>query len=225
MKKVLITGSSDGIGKEIVKQLDNDNYELFLFGRSEEKMNNLEVNTKHHKFIFDMLDEDKLYENLNTIKDMGGVEIVINNAGFNAGKDLVQDIKIDDLKKMLQLNAIDYLIVIQEMIPQMLEKGQGQIVNILSSVCKFNNPNNGAYTASKLACEALSKTLVKEVKDKGIKVLDVYPGGVDTSFRANKRQDYLRPETIAKHIVYAIENNDDGMIQEIVCRPIVESNY
>ena len=85
---------------------------------------------------------------------------------------------------------------------------------------------NSAYTTiSGKYVTIVQNNIVKEVKDKGIKVLDVYPGGVDTSFRANKRQDYLRPETIAKHIVYAIENNDDGMIQEIVCRPIVESNY
>ena len=83
----------------------------------------------------------------------------------------------------------------------------------------------GGYTASKKAMEALSKILVKEVKDKGIKVLDVYPGGVDTNFRINERTDYLRPETIAKHIIYVLENNEDGMMQEIVCRPIVENNY
>ena len=83
----------------------------------------------------------------------------------------------------------------------------------------------GGYTASKKAMEALSKILVKEVKDKGVKVLDVYPGGVDTNFRRSERTDYLRPETIAKHIIYVLENNEDGMMQEIVCRPVVENNY
>ena len=107
----------------------------------------------------------------------------------------------------------------------MLDNKEGMIINILSSCCRFNNPTMAGYTASKDAMESISKILVKEVKDKGVKVLDVYPGGVDTNFRTNDRPDYLKPETIAKHIIYAIENNEDGMIQEIVVRPTVESNY
>ena len=99
------------------------------------------------------------------------------------------------------------------------------IINILSSCCLFSNPDNGGYTSSKDAFEALSKILVKEVKDAGVKVLDVYPGGVDTNFRTNDRPDYLKPETVAKHVIYALENNEDGMLQEIVVRPVVESNY
>ena len=56
-------------------------------------------------------------------------------------------------------------------------------------------------------------------------MLDVYPGGVDTNFRTNDRPDYLKPETVAKHVIYALENNEDGMLQEIVVRPVVENNY
>ncbi|MBQ0036565.1 MAG: SDR family NAD(P)-dependent oxidoreductase, partial [Firmicutes bacterium] len=64
----------------------------------------------------------------------------------------------------------------------------------------------------------------KEVKDKGIVVTAIYPGGVDTNFRTINRDDYLRADTIADAIVYAI-NNKDGLLQEIVVRPVVENNY
>ena len=123
------------------------------------------------------------------------------------------------------VNCLSHLVCIEALLPRMLEKGEGMIVNVLSSCCKANIATMGGYTASKKAMEALSKILVKEVKDKGVKVLDVYPGGVDTNFRRSERTDYLRPETIAKHIIYVLENNEDGMMQEIVCRPVVENNY
>ena len=226
MRKILITGASDGIGKAIVKELENDQEtKLYLFGRTQAKMDAINQQNILKKYVFDLNDREKLYAALKDINDEGGVDILINNAGANLGKEKVLDIDIERLEKMFSLNVTAQLICIQEVSKKMLEKGEGQIVNVLSSCCKFANPTTGAYTASKCAMEALSKILVKEVKDQGIKVMDVYPGGVDTNFRSNERPDYLRPQTIARHIVYAINNNEDGMIQEVICRPMCENNY
>lgn len=225
MKKVLITGASDGIGKQIAKLLDKDGYSLYLFGRTQSKLDALDIEHCARKFCFDMKDEESLNKALDSINADGGVDVLINNAGFNAGKAEVKDINLDDLKGMIQVNALAPLTCIQKLVPNMLEKKDGMIVNVLSTTCLFSNPSNGGYTSSKALFESLSKILVKEVKDQGVKVLDVYPGGVDTNFREAERPEYLKAETIAKHIVYAIENNDDGMIQEIIVRPTCENNY
>ncbi|MCI6700059.1 MAG: SDR family oxidoreductase [Erysipelotrichaceae bacterium] len=225
MKKILITGGSDGIGKALALMLDEKGYETYIFGRNPEKLNNLKLNHCIKKYAFDLKDRDKLNEALNDINNSGGVDILINNAGFNYKKEEVKDINISGLEDMMWVNCLSHLVCIEAVLPRMLEKGEGMIVNVLSSCCKANIATMGGYTASKKAMEALSKILVKEVKDKGVKVLDVYPGGVDTNFRRNERTDYLRPETIAKHIIYVLENNEDGMMQEIVCRPVVENNY
>ena len=225
MKKILITGGSDGIGKALALMLDEKGYETYIFGRSPEKLNNLKLNHCIKKYAFDLKDRDKLNEALNDINNSGGVDILINNAGFNYKKEEVKDINISGLEDMMWVNCLSHLVCIEAVLPRMLEKGEGMIVNVLSSCCKANIATMGGYTASKKAMEALSKILVKEVKDKGVKVLDVYPGGVDTNFRRSERTDYLRPETIAKHIIYVLENNEDGMMQEIVCRPVVENNY
>lgn len=225
MKKILITGASDGIGKALVDILKNKDYQLYLFGRTESKLNSIEGNNIVKKYCFDMKDKAELNKALDDIVEDGGVDILINNAGANLGKASVLDMDIETFEDMMSLNVVSHVMCIQKLGKLMLEKKEGQIVNILSSACLFNNPGMSGYTASKKAMEAVSKALVKEVKDKGVKVLDVYPGGVDTNFRVIDRPDYLRPETIAKHIVYAIENNEDGMFQEIVCRPVVENNY
>ena len=225
MKKILITGGSDGIGKALALMLDEKGYETYIFGRNPEKLNNLKLNHCIKKYAFDLKDRDKLNEALNDINNSGGVDILFNNAGFNYKKEEVKDINISGLEDMMWVNCLSHLVCIEAVLPRMLEKGEGMIVNVLSSCCKANIATMGGYTASKKAMEALSKILVKEVKDKGVKVLDVYPGGVDTNFRRSERTDYLRPETIAKHIIYVLENNEDGMMQEIVCRPVVENNY
>lgn len=225
MKTILVTGATDGIGKAIASLLDEKGYNLYLFGRTPSKMDALNLHHVIGKYCFDMKDRDALNKALDEIQENGGVDVLINNAGFNAGKAEVKDIAIEDIEDMISVNAIAPLICIQKCIPSMLEKKEGMIVNVLSTCCLFDNPNNGGYSASKDTFQALSKALVKEVKDKGVKVMDVYPGGVDTNFRVNDRPDYLKAETIAKHVVYAIENNEDGMIQELVVRPVVENNY
>lgn len=225
MKKILITGASDGVGKALAKLLDEKEYELYVFGRNKEKLENLNLKNVIKSYAFDYSNREELYKALKEIKDNGGVDVIVNNAGANLKKDKVLDININDLDYMFNLNCIGHLICIQELAPRMIEKGNGQIINVLSSCCKHNNPNSAGYTASKNAMESLSKILTKEEKDKGLKVCDIYPGGIDTNFRAIKRNDYLRAETIAKQIVYVIENNEDGIIQEIVTRPVCENNY
>jgi len=226
MKTVLITGASDGIGKATAIKLDSLGYKLFLFGRNKEKLEKLvdDLDNCVKCYAFDANNKEELYKALNDIKEHGGVDVLINNMGANLKKELVKDISIDLFEKMLNLNCVTHLICIEELLPKMIEQKSGNIINVLSSSCKFNNPTIGAYTASKKAMEAISNTLAKEVKEYGVVVTAVYPGGVDSNFRELDRPDYLKPETIAKQIAFALDN-EDGLIQEIVIRPAVENNY
>lgn len=225
MKTVLITGASDGIGKATAIKLNELGYKLFLFGRTKEKLDEVaRLENVVKSYCFDAHNRQDLISALDDINVNGGVDILINNMGANLRKQEVKDIDVEIFEQMLNLNCISHLICIQKVLPTMIEKGHGNIVNILSSCCKYDNPTIGAYTASKKAMEALSNTLRKEVKDKGVVVTTIYPGGVDTNFRTTIRDDYLRADTIADAIVYAI-NNKDGLLQEIVVRPVVENNY
>ena len=225
MKKVLITGASDGIGKASAIKLNELGYKLYLFGRTKEKIDEAsKLDNVVKSYCFDAHDRDKLYFALDDICNDGGVDILINNMGANLKKQEVSEIDIELFEEMLDLNCTSHLICIQKVLPKMIEKGSGNIVNVLSSCCRFNNPTLGSYTASKKAMEAISEILAKEVKDKGVVVTNIYPGGVDTNFRTNKKPEYLRPETIANAIVYAL-NNKDGLMQEIVIRPTIENNY
>ena len=225
-KTVIITGATDGIGKSLAILLSKE-YDLALCGRSEDKMKQLtqELGDCHvYAECFDITDGKKRHSFCEHVeKEFGTVDVLVNNAGANTKKDKIADINLEDLRYMFELNCVSAVGMIQEIYPLMAAKKCGLFVNILSSCCLFNNPMTGSYSASKDAMEGISKILTKEAKADHIGVCNVYPGGVDTNFRAVANHNYLKPETIAKMIKECIEI-EDGCVHDIVIRPFIEDN-
>ncbi|MBR5317580.1 MAG: SDR family NAD(P)-dependent oxidoreductase [Lachnospiraceae bacterium] len=225
-KTVVITGATDGIGKALAILLGKE-YNLALCGRNDEKMKDLiqqlgDCNV--YSECFDITDDEKRKTFCRNVKEkFDTVDVLVNNAGANTKKDKVVDINLEDLRYMFELNCVSAVGMIQEFYPLMAEKQQGLFVNILSTCCLFNNPMAGSYSAAKDAMEGISKILLKEVKADNIGVCNVYPGGVDTNFRAVANHNYLKPETVAKMIKACMEN-EEGCVHDIVIRPFIEDN-
>ena len=225
-KTVMITGATDGIGKALAIMLSGE-YNLALCGRNEDKMNRLLEQLESccvYAECFCLTDSLQRRSFCRSAAEkFGTVDVLVNCAGANTKKDRVADINLDDLRYMFELNCVSAVGMIQEVYPLMAQRKSGLIVNILSSCCLFNNPTTGSYSATKDAMEGISKILTKEARADHIGVCSVYPGGVDTNFRATANPNYLRPETVAGMIRQCIEV-DDGCVHDIVIRPFIEEN-
>ena len=101
----------------------------------------------------------------------------------------------------------------------------GHILNVISSVAHTSMENYSVYSTMKYALHGFTGCLIKEARQVGVKVTGVYPGGVDTDFRANVRPDYMRPESAAQMIVQCIMAPEDVVVHELTFRPIVETNF
>ena len=230
-KVAIITGGSRGIGYATADAFLKEGARVIITASSEESANKAVEKLKEKypdSIVAGMSPDLSNYESvrnafIDATTKYGCVDILVNNAGANVKKDKVVDIDLSQLRYMFELNCISALGMIQGVYSSMKERQAGLIINILSSCCLFNNPMTGAYSASKDAMEGLSKILLKEVKSENIGVCNVYPGGVDTAFRANRNTAYLKPVTVAKMIKNCMEN-EEGCVHDLVLRPFVEDN-
>jgi NAD(P)-dependent dehydrogenase (short-subunit alcohol dehydrogenase family) len=230
-KRIVITGATSGIGRSTTLELLRQGANVAFCGRSEVKINNLLAEIALMKTgviylkAFDITEEVeiKLFI-LEAKKKLGGIDILINCAGANPAKNLVEDIKTEDLEYMLKVNFIAPFIFIKEVIKDMRARQSGLILNILSSSCLFSSEGVGAYSSSKSGFDALTKILRKEVRKDHIGVCSIYPGGVDTPFRKNERPDYLKTDDVVNAITHVIQAGPDVAYDELVFRPFVENN-
>jgi short-subunit dehydrogenase len=231
-KCVIVTGGTSGLGRSLVLKLIHAGAKVSFCGRSEEKMNDVlsEIKLEQRNNIFydtfEITEEDKIITFVKNVEEkLGQVNVLINCAGANSARALIEDIQIEDMDFMLKVNMIAPLIFIKECYKNMKANKEGLIVNILSTCCLFSNEGIGAYTASKSALDSLTKVLRKEARKNNIRVCSVYPGGINTSFRAQAREDYLSAESTAESIIKALDIDKNVALDEIVLRPYIETNY
>lgn len=190
MKKVvLITGASSGMGKETAKLLAQNGYTVYAAARRLDKMKDLET-LGIKILLMDVTDEASMFQGVQQIlEEEGRIDVLINNAGFGA-YGTIEDVSIENAKYQLEVNVFSAMRLTQLVLPKMRENKFGKIVNISSIGGKFALPYGGWYHASKFALEALSDSLRNEVKQFGIDVIVIEPGGVKSEW-ANIAYDNL----------------------------------
>jgi NAD(P)-dependent dehydrogenase (short-subunit alcohol dehydrogenase family) len=231
-KTVICTGATSGLGKSLTFSLLERGAKVAFCGKSREKMDEVLgaiPNSDTAPIFYDTFDitDGAAVTSFvqNTELRLGSVHALINCAGVNSARATIENIDIVDLEWMLKVNLTAPLRFIKECYRSMSGRRDGLIVNILSTCCLFSNEGLGAYTASKYALDGLTKVLRKEARKNGIRVCSVYPGGIDTPFRPQKREDYLTPRSAAEAILNALEIDPAVAMDEIVLRPFVETNY
>jgi NAD(P)-dependent dehydrogenase (short-subunit alcohol dehydrogenase family) len=180
-KVVFITGASSGIGRATAQLLAKHNYTVYGAARRIDRLKELEPQGIK-PLVMDVTDETSVSNAVNeVIKNEDRIDVLINNAGYGE-YGAVEDVSIENAKKQLDVNLFGLVRITQLIIPHMRKQKSGKIVNVTSIGGKMATPMGGWYHASKFAVEGLSDSLRLEVRQFGIDVIIIEPGGIKTEW-------------------------------------------
>jgi len=241
IKTALVTGATSGIGKATAQILAKNNYKIILCGRREDRLNDLEKElsefTEVHTLSFDVRDKKAVFESINSIPEaFAKIDILINNAGNAHGLDPIQNGDLEDWDAMIDINVKGLLYVSKAIIPQMIERKSGHIINIGSIAGKEVYPNGNVYCASKHAVDALNQAMRMDLNPYGIRVGAINPGAVETEFSevrfkgdtdkaANVYKGFepLHPEDIADIIHFVVSRPYHVNIADLLVLPTAQA--
>jgi NAD(P)-dependent dehydrogenase (short-subunit alcohol dehydrogenase family) len=223
----LVTGATRGIGRALVAELAGRGMKVYATGRDTALLESLSRETGCAHSAHDLARPEAVQELYALARvALGGVpDVVVNNAGFNSRKSPLVEATLEEFDQQYQVNLRAPFLLCREAGRDMAARGRGHIVNVVSTTALFANETIGVYTAMKAGLAHMTRILAKELRASNVKVTAVHPGGVDTTFRAQSRPDYMRPESAAKVIADAIFAPEDVVMHELIFRPMVESNF
>ena len=242
MKTALITGASSGIGKATARAFAGAGINLIICGRRlealEELKQELEGKVKVHVLQFDVSRKQEVFGALeNLSEDFSSIDILVNNAGNAHGLDPIQTGSLDDWEAMIDINVKGLLYVSKAIIPQMVERKKGHIINIGSIAGKEVYPNGNVYSATKHAVDALNKAMRIDLNQSGIRVGAINPGLVETGFsevrfkgdteRAKgvyKGFEPLKPEDIAEILLFMVTRPAHVNIADLLVLPTAQAS-
>jgi len=223
-KTVLITGATSGIGKATAYRLAESKMQLIICGRRREELDKIREDlsklTSATSLCFDVSDNQQVTTAIESLpEDFQNIDILINNAGNAHGLDKIQDGNIDDWDKMIDSNVKGVLYVAKAVIPRMVEKSSGHIINIGSLAGREIYEKGNVYCASKHAVNAISKGMRIDLNKHNIKVSEINPGLVETEFSKVRFKGDAIADTIYKGYK-ALEADDIAEIIEfVISRP------
>lgn len=220
-KIVLITGASSGIGAGCARKFASQGARLILNGRNRDKLEAIkkEVETACHTPVlllpFDVRDRKAAAEALHSLPDeWKAIDILVNNAGLVIGTDKEQEGNLDEWDIVIDTNIKALLAMTRMVVPGMIERGRGHIINIGSIAGDMAYPGGNVYCATKAAVKALSDGLRIDLVDTPLRVTLIKPGLVETNFSVIR---YRGDKAMADRVYEGIRplNGDD--IAETVC--------
>jgi NADP-dependent 3-hydroxy acid dehydrogenase YdfG len=236
-----ITGASSGIGRATAIALAEKGYDLVVCGRRQERLDELceelQKKVRTHSLLFDVRDKEAVKRAISSLpKVMHSVDVLINNAGNAHGLAAFHEANVNDWDNMIDGNVKGLLYVSHAIVPGMVERRRGHIVNISSVAGKQTYANGAVYCASKKAVEAISEGMRLDLTQHGIRITNIAPGAVETEFsvvrfkgdheRAAKIYEgykALTPKDVADAIIFAVTAPVHITIADMTIYPSAQS--
>lgn len=246
---ILITGATSGFGEAMARLFAAHGWRVIITGRRKDRLEALrhELQGLHgavegpaiaHALHFDVRDRKAVEQAIGSLpSEWSTIDVLVNNAGLAAGLSTVQEGDPDDWDRMVDTNFKGLLYVTKAVVPGMITRSRGHIVNIGSLAGKEAYPKGNVYCATKFAVDALTKSMRIDLLPHGIKVTQIAPGLAETEFSevrfqgdaARAKQVYqgmdpLRAEDIAELVLFVVKRPAHVCINDLVVTPTAQAN-
>ena len=244
MPVAFITGATSGFGKAIAISFAAHGWDVIINGRRKERLEALEkeirttFETKVFTLPFDVRKNDDVQKSIGSLPhEWKKIDVLVNNAGLASGLSAIHEGDIVDWEIMIDTNIKGLLYVSKAIMPGMVERKKGHIINIGSIAGKEAYAKGNVYCATKHAVDALSKSMRIDLLPYGIKVTAINPGAAETEFslvrfkgdhekasQVYKGYEPLKPEDIADVVFFAASRPDHVVLNDIIITPLAQAN-
>jgi 3-hydroxy acid dehydrogenase / malonic semialdehyde reductase len=241
---IFITGASSGIGLGCARAFARSGARLLLCARRADRLQELaqKLQSEHgsdvHTFALDVRDQGSVQGAIDGLPDeWRNIDVLVNNAGLSRGLDPIQSGVIEDWEEMIDTNVKGLLYVSRAVLPGMIERGSGQVINIGSIAGHEVYPNGNVYCATKHAVGAITKGMQFDLLGTGVRVSTVDPGLVETEFstvrfhgdtdRAKNVYRGMTPlsgDDVAEAVLYCATRPPHVNIHEMVLMPSAQAS-
>jgi NADP-dependent 3-hydroxy acid dehydrogenase YdfG len=237
-KIALVTGGGSGIGAACAKALVQEGAKVAITGRNQAKLNEVAKQLGQPAELLtvaaDVSDAKQVKAMVGQVvaKFGGPVDILVNNAGTNLKERTFRELTTEAWDRLIRTNLDGAFYCVHEIVPRMIERKDGVVINIVSVAGKRANPLGGiGYAAAKFGMAAMGICLAAEEKDSGVRVCNIYPGEVDTpilEFRPQPvteehRARLLQPEDVAEAVRFVVLLPPHVSIPELVIKPTTQA--
>jgi 3-hydroxy acid dehydrogenase / malonic semialdehyde reductase len=243
-KITFITGASSGIGKACAEVFAKEKSHLILSARRIERLKSLANKLEKDHGIkvkclkLDVRNYDEIKNAIDSLDNYWKkIDILVNNAGLSRGLDKIHEGKKEDWDEMIDTNIKGLAYVTRHVVPLMIKRKKGHVINIGSTAGHDVYPAGNVYAATKFAVKALSQSTRYDVLDKGIKVTSVDPGMVETEFslvrfrgdkdRAKKVYtgiEPLSPKDVAETVLFCATRSQNVNINQVILTPLAQAS-
>lgn len=241
---VFITGATSGFGKAIAEKFASQKHDCIITGRRKEKLLTLAA-TLHEQYgvnvlplVFDVQRKDEVFDAVNNLPTQWrAIDVLVNNAGLALGRDTFDHANLDDWETMIDTNVKGLLYVSKAVLPYMIERKKGHVINIGSTAGKEVYQSGNVYCASKFAVDAITKSMRIDLLPHKIKATAIQPGAAETEFslvrfkgdedkaaRIYQGFDPLQAEDIADIVYYCATLPAHVCINDLVVTCTAQAN-